>query len=109
MIVQKYGGTSVGGAEPIRRLGEIVRSSLAREPVVVVSALAGVTNRLLRASELAVQGPAAGFEAEIRALGELHRTVLGELGLDRALVDPLLAELGDLARGIALVRERTPR
>lgn len=109
MIIQKYGGTSVGGAEPIRRLGEIVRSALAREPVVVVSALAGVTNRLFHLTELAVAGTAPGWETELRAIGDLHRKVLGELELERTLVDPLLSELADLARGIALVRERTPR
>ena len=109
MIIQKYGGTSVGGAEPIRRLGEIVRASLAREPVVVVSALAGVTNRLFQLTELAVAGAGPGWEAELRAIGDLHRKALADLELDRALVDPLLSELADLARGIALVRERTPR
>jgi len=109
MIIQKYGGTSVGGAEPIRRLGEIVRRSIAQEPVVVVSALAGVTNRLFRLTELAVAGPAGDWEAELRAIAELHRGVLAELVLDAALLEPLLGELGDLARGIALVRERTPR
>jgi aspartate kinase len=109
MIIQKYGGTSVGGAEPIRRLAEIVRSRLAREPVVVVSALSGVTNRLFRLTELAVTGTPGAWETELHAIEGLHRQVLGELGLDAALVDPVLAELADLARGIALVRERTPR
>lgn len=109
MIIQKYGGTSVGGAEPIRRLGEIVRGALAREPVVVVSALAGVTNRLFRLTELAVAGPAPEREAELRTIDELHRRVLRDLELDPALLDPLLSELDDLARGIALVRERTAR
>jgi len=109
MIIQKYGGTSVGGADPIRRLGEIVRTSLAREPVVVVSALAGVTNRLFHLTELAVAGAGPEWETELRAIGELHRKALVDLDLDRALVDPLLSELADLARGIALVRERTPR
>ena len=41
MIVVKFGGTSVGDAEAIARTAAIVRGRLGRQPVVVVSALAG--------------------------------------------------------------------
>ena len=47
MIVAKFGGTSVADAEAIARLIGIVRSRLADRPVVVVSALAKVTDALL--------------------------------------------------------------
>ncbi len=107
MIVQKFGGTSVGGPEPIRRIGEIVRRALARKPVVVVSAVGGVTNRLIRLTELARSG--TGWEAELAAIHGIHRKLLADLELESVLVDPLLAGLADLARGIALVRECTPR
>ena len=50
MLVLKFGGTSVGGATQIRRLGEIVARALPRRPVVVVSAVGGVTNELFRLS-----------------------------------------------------------
>src|SRR5882672_1836021 len=109
MIVLKFGGTSVGGPEPIRRLGEIVKAALARKPVVVVSAVGGVTNRLFRLTEVAATGSGGAWEAELAALLDLHKKLLRDLELDERLLDPLLGELGDLARGIALVRERTPR
>ena len=54
MIVAKFGGTSVASASAIAVTAEIIRGRLPRNPVVVVSALAGVTNSLLAAAEQAV-------------------------------------------------------
>ena len=107
MIVQKFGGTSVGGADPIRRLGRIVAASLSREPLVVVSAVGGVTNRLFHAGELACAG--GEWKPELEALAAQHRALLAELALEPQLLERLLAELSDLVRGIALIRELTPR
>ncbi|MFL5531539.1 MAG: lysine-sensitive aspartokinase 3, partial [Gemmatimonadales bacterium] len=47
MIVAKFGGTSVADSEAIGRLIHIVRSRIPERPVIVVSALAGVTDGLL--------------------------------------------------------------
>jgi aspartate kinase len=107
LIVLKFGGTSVGGPEPIRRLGEIVRARLSQKPVVVVSAMSGVTNRLFRVAEFAVRG--AGWKAELDGLAEHHRACSRDLSLDANLLDPLFAELEKLLQGIALIRECTPR
>ncbi len=107
MIVLKFGGTSVGGAAPIRRLGEIVAQSRPKDPVVVVSAVSGVTSRLLRLAELARDRGA--WTAEHESLAALHRGVLAELSLDPRMLDALLQELFDLLRGIELLRECTPR
>jgi aspartate kinase len=107
MIVLKFGGTSVAGPDPIRRLADIVRKSLPRRPVVVVSAMATVTNRLFRIADLAIsRGDWAG---EFEALGALHRQTLRDLGLDPGFLDGLLDELHGLIRGIALLKECTPR
>jgi aspartate kinase len=107
MIVQKFGGTSVGGADPIRRLGRIVSATLARRPIVVVSAVGGVTNRLFHMGELARAG--GEWQSELEALVAQHRGLVAELGLETSPVEKLLAELSDLVRGIALIRELTPR
>ena len=48
MIVMKFGGTSVGDAAAINQAVEIVHGRIARAPVVVVSAMARVTDALLR-------------------------------------------------------------
>ncbi len=47
MIVMKFGGTSVAGAAQMRQVAQILRRFARRKPVVVVSALAGVTDELL--------------------------------------------------------------
>lgn len=107
LIVLKFGGTSVGGPEPIRRLGEIVRRCLGEKPVVVVSAMSGVTNRLFRLADLAVLG--SSWEADFASLGEHHRSCLRDLGLDPSLLDQLFQELEKLIQGIALIRECTLR
>ena len=107
MIVQKFGGTSVGGAAPIRRLAEIVQRALPRRPVVVVSAVGGVTNALFQASEVALKR--GDWRAAHAALAAKHRTILAEVGVDATLLDALLDELSGLLRGVELIGETTPR
>jgi len=94
----KFGGTSVGDASNIRRVVEIVRGQLASRPVVVVSAHAGVTDAL---SAIAAQAPHG--ESDTAAVIERHRAILTDLALAPDLLDPLLSEIEDLARGLRLV------
>ena len=57
VCVMKFGGTSVGDADCIRRAASIVKSAAANSPVVVVvSAMSGVTNRLIDAASRAKSG-----------------------------------------------------
>lgn len=107
MLVLKFGGTSVGGAGPIRRVAEIIRNSLPRKPVVVVSAVAGVTNRLFRLSELAAKG--ADWKPDLQVLKEIHGDIVKELGLEESCLESLLCQLDRLVSGIALLKECSPR
>ena len=108
MIVMKFGGTSVGTPAAIRKLGDVVLRELPRRPVVVVSALSGVTNHLLQSAADASVRKASAREL-VRPLRERHRRVLGELKLPRRLVDADLAWLEEALHGIYLLRELTPR
>ena len=73
MKILKFGGSSVGTPESILRVKEIVSSR--QEPsIVVVSALGGVTDQLIRASKLAAAGDAA-FRDEVAQLRARHRAV----------------------------------
>ena len=74
MIVLKFGGTSVGDAEAIERTAGIVATRVNRGPIVVVSALAGVTNDLIGLAEQAVKGHLIGALRAIEGL----RDALGE-------------------------------
>ncbi len=105
MIVMKFGGSSVGAPERIARVIEIVRGRLAREPVVVVSAFGGVTDDLLELGREAQDGNLERFEV----VAKRHRDAARDLGVDATALKPLLAELAELARGISLLRELTPR
>jgi aspartate kinase len=98
VIVMKFGGTSVGDAGTIRQVVQIVTGQLARRPVVVVSAHAGVTDALLAVAAQAPQGA-----CDTQPIAERHRAILRDLGLPQGLLDPLLNDLQDLARGLRLV------
>lgn len=104
MIVMKFGGSSLADGRQIHKALEIVRSRAAGSPVVVCSAHKGVTDLLIDAARSAVRGAPSAEPVITR-----QKKVLAELGCDLALLDPLLAELSDLLRGISLVREVSPR
>jgi len=105
MKVLKFGGTSVGSAENLAKVLGIIRAAGAEPyPVVVVSAHSGVTDELLAQARSAANG-----RYSLEALRERHRTLWGEIGVDLKPVEPLFKELSDLLRGLALVRELTPR
>ncbi len=104
VIVMKFGGTSVGDARSIRQVVQIVQQQAERRPVVVVSAHAGVTDALLRIADAA-----PGGDADTSGIDERHRAILRELDLPADLLDPLLGELRDLARGLRLVGAASPR
>lgn len=74
MIVLKFGGTSVGSAPAQRNVIEIVRTRLDKKPVVVVSALSGVTDMLYKAS----QG-GEGLQDVIKELKDRHFSLIREL------------------------------
>ena len=115
MIVMKFGGTSVEDASAIDRAACIVRERLPEKPVVVVSALAKVTDQLLAMARAAGAGDREKAIQLARALRERHYTVAGELlgtGVFTQFHSELEAEfdgLDELLRGLAAVRELTPR
>ena len=63
-LVLKFGGTSVDDRDALERLAEIVRSRLAAQPVVVVSAMRGVTDALLEGTALALAEGQHGARAQ---------------------------------------------
>lgn len=109
--VLKFGGTSVTGAGRLDVIADVVRDRLEiSHPVVVVSALSGVTEQLRRASELATRGEAGALLAEIE---ERHRAAVTEMASDHPDavqgVERILNDAARLIKGIELVGECSPR
>jgi len=81
MIVMKFGGTSLAGAARIRQVGSIVRRFARSRPVVVVSAMAGVTDDLIALAETSVAGLPRDVSARLDRLQRRHRREARLLGL----------------------------
>lgn len=115
MLVMKFGGTSMEDARAIDRAAAIVKSRLPQKPVVVVSAMAKVTDQLLATARAAGAGDREEALKLSRALRERHYNVAGELlgtGLFTQFHSELESDfdaLEELLRGIAAVGELTPR
>ncbi|MGD8328542.1 MAG: aspartate kinase [Acidobacteriota bacterium] len=90
----KFGGTSVGDADAIRRVAGIIDGARGQRCVVVVSAIAGATRELLAIGEAAVQGGAAAARGLLDGLDARHQRILERLDISsplRADVDQWLA------------------
>ncbi len=79
VVVMKFGGTSVEDAAAIRRLIGIVKSRGGAQSVVVVSALAGVTDQLLEAGNAAAQGHLGSALAVVRDVYVRHEQLAESL------------------------------
>ncbi len=118
LVVMKFGGTSVEDPAAIGRTAAIVAGRVAKSkhPVVVVSAMAKVTDQLLRAAGAASQGDRAGALAISSRLRSRHRdTAAALVGNDAnraALIEAVDREfdvLDEVLRGLAAILELTPR
>src|ERR1700719_4962636 len=115
--VMKFGGTSVGDAACIARTAQIIAKA-AKESgcIAVVSAMSGVTNRLIEAAKKAQEGNPGEAAAVVDALRKQHEAALttlipheNERARIRRCLEEVLAEGRRLCEGTALLRELTPR
>src|SRR3989442_9851433 len=93
MIVMKFGGTSVEDAKAIERTAAIVKGRLSQKPVVVVSAMAKVTDQLLAMGRAAGSGDRKTALKLSRTLRERHYNAAGGL-LRTALFTPFHNDFG---------------
>ena len=115
MIVLKFGGSSVADASCMRQVAGLVTAALPKAPLVVLSAMGKTTNGLFDAAKAAELGDLTLAMDRQRTLMASHRNAAAELfngnvpeTLDVALTD-LFGELELLLRGVALLRELSPR
>ena len=110
MKVMKFGGTSVGSPSSILKVKSIVEA--VSEPVIiVVSALGGITDKLIKASKMAAAGDAS-YEKDFREIVYRHVEMVKEVipegeaqvRIQRQVGD-LLNELKDIFQGIYLIKD----
>jgi len=113
MKVLKFGGSSVGNAENIRRVKCIVESQK-DDIIVVISALDGITDKILNASRMAALGTEY-FNTEITIIRERHQQLLNELfpgdknNNIKKDVDKYLDQLEKIIKGVSMIGELTPK
>jgi aspartate kinase len=116
-VVMKFGGTSVADPDAINRLIGIVRQQQAKTkspPLVVVSALAGVTDKLVALVQLTEDGASAKAAAEVQALLDRHLSVAAAVtsaSRESVLADVRreMEELNGLVHALSVLREVSPR
>lgn len=112
MKVLKFGGTSVGSVEALRNLKGIVERQ-EMPVIIVVSALRGMTDALIRTANSAAQGESeyrAMFDDIVMKHYDLVNEVLPEKSdMLHAQLEPLLAELASILCGVYLIRDLSPK
>ncbi|TXI14137.1 MAG: bifunctional aspartate kinase/homoserine dehydrogenase I [Pedobacter sp.] len=113
MKVLKFGGTSVGSVQSIQSLIDIVKKERLDKPIVVLSAMSGITNLLFYAAEEAASGKE--ITTQLEKLQEKHFSVVKTL-LSVQLQNPVLTklklffnELEDILQGVSSLQELTPK
>jgi aspartate kinase len=115
MIVLKFGGSSVADAACMRQVAALTKAALPKAPLVVLSAMGKTTNGLFEAAKAAEAGDLPAAMERQRGLMAAHRKAAEDLfegaapeALDAVLTE-LFGELELLLRGVALLRELSPR
>ncbi|MCF6297502.1 MAG: bifunctional aspartate kinase/homoserine dehydrogenase I [Flavobacteriaceae bacterium] len=109
MIVSKFGGTSVGSANNINKVIEII-SNKKEKVIVIVSAFSGITNLLIKASQLAVQGDKQ-YVSVIQEIEKKHIDIIEGLfdkvnqTKSKVFVIKTLTKLGGVLNGILLLND----
>jgi aspartokinase/homoserine dehydrogenase 1 len=84
LVVMKFGGTSVGNSERFRQCAEIVsRTAMSDKVIVVVSAVAGVTDLIFRTIDAAKRGDSVATEANLKQFEFIHQKLVAELFHDQ--------------------------
>src|SRR5215831_1195058 len=116
MVVVKFGGTSVGAPAQIDQAARIVLGMREQKPIVVVSAMGGITDALLRAGEAAVTGQTRLREDKLWDIRSRHDQAINQLFKDRNIAVSvqeteriIWEEAQKVFTGVSLLREMSAR
>ncbi len=116
MLTMKFGGTSVGDVPRLQEVVAIVKKFLDKQPVVVASAMGGLTNVLLDTAQKAVERKSAEVKTAVAAIYERHALIANAMILNSSRREVLIKkqqqsidELTNLYHGVSLLRELSPR
>ncbi|XP_042502013.1 aspartokinase 2, chloroplastic-like isoform X1 [Macadamia integrifolia] len=109
--VMKFGGSSVSSSERMKEVADLILSFPQEMPVIVLSAMGKTTNHLLLAGEKAVSCGVSNVSEidELSFIKDLHLRTVDELGVHRSTISDHLEEMEQLLKGIAMMKELTPR
>jgi len=115
MLIHKFGGTSIGSVERIKAAADLIIAH-SRPCVVVTSAMAGVTDKLIELAETAKAHETVRFDDLLGEVQKKHISAakaIAEAGPHRIrlleILETLMLELSQLLKGISLLQELTPR
>lgn len=113
MKVLKFGGTSVGTVDSLTNVKKIV-DAIDGQVIVVVSALGGITDALITTAKMASNGDFSYLQNYSTIIERHNNVINGIVPKDkqadvRYITDPLLEELGNIYRGVALIKDLSQR
>lgn len=116
MIAMKFGGSSVGSGERMVGVAKIIQSYISKKPVVVISAIQGVTDSILSLSDDFLNRRKEEGQKKLNQLGEKHFEIIREYIKDskrasdiRKKIEELMCQLEEVAHGVYLLRELSPK
>ncbi len=98
MIVMKFGGTSLGDANRIKAVAQIVKSYLTKRPVVIVSAVSKITDSLI---QLASESKLGKGNQNLESIKNRYFKILEKLGIDKTILKNDMTELSEYVNKIA--------
>lgn len=114
MKVMKFGGSSIGSAQNILKVKDIIAAEKGAL-VIVISAFGGITDKLLTTSELAASGN-INYAALFAEITETHTTIIEDLHLTKdkkaelsGKINVLIEELSNIFKGVFLINDLSLR
>lgn len=116
ITIMKFGGTSVKNASAMKNVIDIVKARQSQNPVVVLSACSGITDRLLKLIQNAGNKSSINLMKEIKNIEKYHLDIIDELIGKKDIrkncsdnIRNLIQQLTLLVEGVSLLRECTHR